>query len=337
MLRALRAGFFERPVLDAPVYRRGRLALQSMRVAVGTLNGHLMALNYKHLRYFWAVAHGGNLTRAATQLHVSQSALSVQIKKLEEWIGHDLFERRGNGLFLTEAGSIALDYADTIFGAGDELVNTLKGHDTTAMQALRVGAISTLSRNFQWRFLAPLFKRDDVLVVVRSGSQERLLSDLESHAIDVVLTNVPPLRDASTRWVVHTISEQRISLIGTHDVPDAGGDLTTLLRDNPLIVPTVETSIRTGFDALCERLDVRPVFRAEVDDMALIRVLARSGRAVAVIPPIVVRDELQSGLLHELAPLPGLTESFAAITLPRRFPNPLLAGVLHAFNEEHSA
>ncbi|MEO1175151.1 MAG: LysR family transcriptional regulator, partial [Myxococcota bacterium] len=61
-------------------------------------------LNYHHLRYFWAVAHDGRLTRAAEKLHVSQSALSVQIKQLEDSFGHALFERRGRQLVLTEAG-----------------------------------------------------------------------------------------------------------------------------------------------------------------------------------------------------------------------------------------
>ena len=82
-------------------------------------------LNFHHLRYFWAVAHEGNLTRAAEQLHVSQSAVSVQIKKLEEDLGHALFERRGRQLHLTEAGRLALDYADTIFDLGGELVGVL--------------------------------------------------------------------------------------------------------------------------------------------------------------------------------------------------------------------
>ena len=61
-------------------------------------------MNYKHLRYFWAVAHDGNLTRTADRLNVSQSALSVQIRKLEERLGHPLFERRNRQLLLTEAG-----------------------------------------------------------------------------------------------------------------------------------------------------------------------------------------------------------------------------------------
>jgi LysR family transcriptional activator of nhaA len=72
-------------------------------------------LNFNHLRYFWAVAHEGSLTRAAERMNLSQSALSAQIKKLEHQMGHPLFERLGRRLELTEAGQIALDYADTVF------------------------------------------------------------------------------------------------------------------------------------------------------------------------------------------------------------------------------
>ena len=63
------------------------------------------ALNFHHLRYFWAVAKEGNLTRAARQLHVSQSALSAQIKQLETDLGQPLFQRTGRTLTLTEAGT----------------------------------------------------------------------------------------------------------------------------------------------------------------------------------------------------------------------------------------
>jgi len=65
-----------------------------------------------------------------------------------------------------------------------------------------------------------------------------------------------------------------------------------------------------------------------VDDMAMIRLLARADAGLAVIPPIVVQDELQSGQLVEAARLDGLRENFLAVTLQRRFPNPLLAEVL---------
>jgi LysR family transcriptional activator of nhaA len=116
-------------------------------------------LNYNHLRYFWAVAHEGSLTRAAEHMNLSQSALSVQIQKLEHQVGHPLFQRVGKKLVLTEAGRIALDYADTMFKAGDELMSTLQGRPAASRQILRVGALTTLSRNFQLEFLRPLVGR----------------------------------------------------------------------------------------------------------------------------------------------------------------------------------
>ena len=113
-------------------------------------------LNYNHLRYFWVVANTGSLTRAAEQLHLSQSALSVQVQKLEQQIGHALFERVGKRLQITEAGRIALDYANTVFAAGTEMLSTLQGHTGDRRRMLKVGALTTLSRNFQLEFLRPL-------------------------------------------------------------------------------------------------------------------------------------------------------------------------------------
>lgn len=69
-------------------------------------------LNYHHLRYFRAIAQEGSLTKAARHLKLSQSALSVQLRSLEENLGQPLFERKHKALVLTEAGQIALEYAD---------------------------------------------------------------------------------------------------------------------------------------------------------------------------------------------------------------------------------
>lgn len=284
-------------------------------------------LNYHHLRYFWAVAHDGNLSRAAARLNVSQSALSIQIQKLEQRLGHELFERRGKQLLLTEAGRIALDHADAIFASGEELLGTLKdaGH---ARRVLRVGALATLSRNFQLEFLKPLLGRDDVTVVLRSGGLAELLRNLEAHNLDVVLVNVPPPRDAASLWIPHAIAEQPVGLIGAPArIPD-GAPLEELLKCQPLILPTPESGIRGGFDALVDRLGIRPTVAAEVDDMAMMRVLARAGIGLAVLPPIVVQDELAAGMLVDAAHLPGISETFFAVTTTRRFPNPLLRPLL---------
>lgn len=286
-------------------------------------------LNLHHLRLFRAVATDGTLTGAARRLNLSQSALSAQIRTLEDSLGQPLFERRGRGLVLTEAGRIALDHAEAIFRTAEDLTATLR-ETGRARRALRVGALATLSRNFQMQFLRPLIGRPDVEVVLRSGSQAELLRGLDSLALDVVLTNLAPARDAASTWLVHRLDEQPVGLIGTPGrVGDGRRTLADLIGGEPLILPTPETALRAGFDALVARLGVTPQIAAEADDMAMLRLLTREDAGLAVIPPIVVRDELASGLLVEAARLDDIRETFLAVTLQRRFPNPLLAALLH--------
>ncbi len=280
-------------------------------------------LNYNHLRYFWAVAQDGNLSRTAERLNVSQSALSVQIRKLEDRLGHALFERRGRALHLTEAGRITLDHAEAIFATGEELLGTLK-ETGNARQAVRIGALATLSRNFQISFVEPLLARTDIEVVLRSGSQGELLGALESLALDVVLTNQTPASDALTPFIVQRLSEQPVSLIGTPALLGETRAVADLLRMHPVILPIAGSGVRGGFDALVDRLDLRPQIAAEVDDMAMMRLMVREGHALGVLPAIVVRDELGAGTLVEAEGLPGIAETFLAVTTRRRFPNPVV-------------
>lgn len=289
----------------------------------------MVDLNYNHLRYFRAVAHDGNLTRTAERLNLTQSALSVQIRKLEERLGHALFERRGRRLHLTEAGKIVLDHADAIFATGDEMLGTLQ-QTGAARQALRVGSLATLSRNFQMAFLRPVLGRTDIDLILRSGSAGEMLRALEALNLDLVLLNHAPSGDALSPLVTHRLAEQPVSLVGTPDRLGQAASLAERLRKHPIILPTVESSVRTGFDALAHSLGIRPQIVAEVEDMAMMRLLAREDIGLAVLPPIVVKDEILAGRLVEADQLPGIVETFHAVTMSRRFPNPLVRLLLQA-------
>jgi len=288
-------------------------------------------LNFNHLRYFWAVAHEGSLTRAAERLNLSQSALSVQIQKLEQQISHPLFERVGKRLVLTEAGRIALDYADTVFKAGEELLSTLEGRPRANRQVLKVGALTTLSRNFQLEFLRPLVGRADVELIVRSGTTRDLLAQLEAHAIDVVLSNSAAQRDSRAPFRNYLLNQQPVGLVGRpkHDKPPFR--FPEDLRTEPILLPSLDSDIRIGFDRLLDQVGIRPIILAEVDDMAMLRLLAREREGVTLVPQIVVRDELASGVLVEHCRIPQLTESFYAIIQTRRFPNQLLGDLLSRY------
>lgn len=291
-------------------------------------------LNYNHLRYFWAVAQDGNLSRTAERLNVSQSALSVQIRKLEDRLGHALFQRRGRALHLTEAGRITLDHANAIFATGEELLGTLR-ETGAARQAVRIGALATLSRNFQISFVAPLLARTDIEVVLRSGSQGELLGALQSLALDVVLTDQAPISDALAPFIVQPLSEQAVSLIGAPDLLGKTRAVAELLRAHPVILPTTGSGMRSGFDALVDRLGLRPQIAAEVDDMAMMRLMVREGHALGVLPPIAVRDEIADGTLVEAEELPGIAETFLAVTTQRRFPNPVVRELIDRAIHDH--
>ena len=286
-------------------------------------------LNYHHLRYFWIIATEGNLTRAAERLHLSQSALSVQLGKLEAQLGHALFERQGKRLVLTEAGRIALDYAATVFTAGHDLLATLKGQ-AASRRVLRVGALTTLSRNFQLEFLRPVLDRPDTDIVIRSGPLRELIPQLEAQAIDVVLTNTPPRRDAGSPLHSHLLDRQPISLVGRPVSGEAPFRFPEDLAHVPVTLPGLESDIRADFDRVMALAGIRPIIRAEVDDMAMLRLMARESDGVTLVPPIVVRDELLSGRLVERCRLPDVTESFYAVVAERRFPNPLVSSLLSA-------
>ena len=285
-------------------------------------------LNFHHLHSFWAVAREGHLTRAATRLHVSQSVLSTQIKRLEEQLGHPLFNRVGRTLQMTEAGRMTLTYADSIFTSGNELMGMLRDGSRQARQVLRIGSVATLSRNFQENFVKPLLARSDVELVLQSGSLAELLQRLRVHTLDVVLSNRRVHADTDHPWRCRSIARQPVSLVGRPRRTRRAFRFPQDLADVPLLLPSRESDIRAGFDLLCEQHGLRCQVLAEVDDMALLRLLARDAGAVALLPSVVVRDELASGQLVEYCVVPDLIETFYAITVKRHFEPPLLKALL---------
>ena len=285
-------------------------------------------LNYHHLHYFREVARQGKLTQAAERLRVSQSALSMQIRQLEEDLGQALFVRKGRSLELTEAGRIAYSYAEDIFNRGEELQALLTGGQRPEQQVVRIGAVGTLSRNFQETFVQPLIDREDVHLVLQTGRLEDLLTRLGAHSIDLLLSNQPVQGDDERPWRSHLVAQQAVSVVGRPRRGKKAFQLPDDLREARVIVPGAGSEVRTGFELLCEQWNVHPVVLAEVDDMAMLRLLARDSQAFAILPQVVVRDEIKAGTLVSHATLPGVFERFYAISVRRQFGSPLLQELL---------
>ncbi|MBX9960906.1 MAG: LysR family transcriptional regulator [Burkholderiaceae bacterium] len=279
---------------------------------------NLEQLNFHHLLYFWRVAKEGHLTRAAQALHISQSALSAQIRQLEERLGEALFERDGRRLVLTETGHLVLAYAENIFGLGQELLGRLQGR-SEGMERLRVGSVATLSRNYQENWIRPLLADPSVVLTLESGQLEGLLERLLQHQLDVVLANEAVTSDPERALHCRFLGSQAISVVGP---ASAWAGRTLRIPEDldgiDIALPGPRHALRAQFDALCLTAGARPRLRAEVDDMAMLRLIARDSGWLALLPEVVVQDELRTGSLVRVGQSTQLQEHFYAITTAQR-------------------
>jgi LysR family transcriptional activator of nhaA len=288
-------------------------------------------LNYHHLRHFWMIARHRSVTRAAAALKISQSTLSEQLAELEDWLGEPLFDRRGRQLHLTDAGRVTLEHADTIFTTGHELITRFRQAGGKRQRVLRLGAVGPLSKNLQFDFIQPILADTRTKVVVVAGALNELSQQLQEHKLDLVLSNIPLRADLEQNVFNHLLGEMPVFLVGGKKLKETRPAFPQFLRDLPLFLPSRQSDVRADFDLLLANAGVEPFVHAEVDDMALLRLLALSGEGLALVSKIVVERELQSQKIKFMLRVPGLTEKYYALTVRKRFQNAWLAEIVEAF------
>ena len=288
-------------------------------------------LNYHHLRHFWMIARHRSVTRAAEKLKISQSTLSEQLAELEDWLGEALFDRRGRELHLTDAGRVALEHAETIFTTGHELITRFRQSGETRQRVLRIGAVGPLSKNLQFDFIQPILADTRTKVVVVAGALDELTRQLQDHKVDLVLSNIPLRADQEQNVFNHLLGEVPVFLVGGKKMKLSPGKFPKFLKNVPLFLPSRQSDVRADFDLILANASVEPFVHAEVDDMALLRLLALSGEGLALVSKIVVERELKSREIKFMQRVPGLTERFYVLTVRKRFQNVWLAYIVETF------
>jgi LysR family transcriptional activator of nhaA len=288
-------------------------------------------LNYHHLRHFWMIARHRSMTRAAETLNISQSTLSEQLRELEAWLGQPLFDRRGRELHLTEPGRVALQHAEIIFETGRELLTRFRQSTHSAQRVLRLGAVGPLSKNLQFDFIQPLLADRQTRLVIVAGPLDDLVRQLQEHRLDLVLSNIPLRADQERNVFNHLLGEVPVYLAGNARAGSRALRFPHSLRGQPLFLPSHQSHVRLDFDLLLANAGIEPDIRAEVDDMALLRLLALSGQGLALVSQIVVERDLHTRDLKFVQRVPGLVEKYFALALRRRFENAWIGQIVEAF------
>ncbi len=289
------------------------------------------SLNFHHLRYFWAAAREGSVTRASQKLHVSQPAVSAQIRGLERALGEKLFHRSGRALALTEAGRVVYRYAEEIFGLGNELMETLKGRPTGRPVRFVVGITNVIPKLVAYRVLEPAFRlREGVQIECLEDRPDRLLAELATHRLDLVLADAPAGPSVRVRAYNHLLGECGVSVFGATDLAKAHRrGFPRSLDGAPFLLPTTDSTLRRSLDQWFEQQGVRPKVVGQFEDSALMKELGQAGLGLFAVPS-AIDTEVRGHYGVQLVGRAGIRERFYAITVERRLKHPAAVAISDA-------
>ncbi|WAW05260.1 transcriptional activator NhaR [Oxalobacter formigenes] len=289
-------------------------------------------LNYRHLYYFWVVAKEGGVTRAAERLGVAVQTISMQLSLLEKAVGKTLFAPQGRRLVLTEAGRLALNYADQIFLLGEQLQEALAEDDIGKSMRLTVGISDSLPKMIAYRLLETALEMPQfVRMECYDGSFETLLADLALHKLDVVLTDRPINMGSSLRVFSHELGDCPVWLFGSEELAEKyGPNFPECLTGAPILLPTRGNAIRTRLDQWFEVHGIRPFIVGEFSDSALLKTFGRNGLGMFHAPIALekeMKDQFRSVPIGELT---EVREQYYAISAEMKIKHAAVEAILAA-------
>jgi LysR family transcriptional activator of nhaA len=295
----------------------------------------LAALNYHHLRYFWVVAREGGVTRASRKLHVSQPAVSSQLRELEHALGEKLFVRVGRGLALTDAGRLVHSYAEQIFMLGRELTDTLSGRPGRLVR-LNVGIAMVVPKLLAYRFLEPALRLPEpVQILCVEDRPERLLSELAVHNLDLALADTPVTSLVKVRAYSHLLGECPVAVFATPRLAKAHGrGFPRSLEGAPMLLPTEISTLRRSLDGWFDASGIRPRVVGEFDDGALLGAFGQEGAGLFPAPAVIEAEIRRQYRVVRVGTLETVRQRFYAVSGERRLKHPAVVALTRTARSE---
>jgi len=289
-------------------------------------------LNYHHLLYFWMVARTGSIARASQELRLAQPTISGQLHTLEEYLGEKLFTRVGRGLVLTEVGQLVFRYAEEIFSLGRELNDVLKGRPPGRPTRLVVGLSDALPKLIAYRLLQPALRAPEpVRIVCHEDKTERLLSELSSHNLDMVLTDSPLTAATRVRAFNHLLGSCAVTLFASPALAAAYRPrFPKSLEGAPFLLPLENVTLRRSLEQWFEAVGIRPRVAGEFQDSALIGTFGQGGAGIFAAPSAIEKEVRSHYRVNIVGRVGSIVERFYAISVERKLKHPAVVAISEA-------
>jgi LysR family transcriptional activator of nhaA len=286
-------------------------------------------LNYHHLLYFWTVAREGTIAKASDILLLAQPTISEQVRSLEESLGVKLFQKQGRNLVLTDAGRVAFQYADEIFARGREMSDVLRGRTAGRAARFTLGIADVVPKLIVYRLILPALKLPDpIRLVCREGRQDKLLSQLAIHEVDLVISDSPLDPSIRIHAFSHLLGQSGLSFFAHPRLARRfKARFPKCLDGMPFLMPADNTDLRRSLEHWLDAKGVRPVVAGEFEDSALASVFSEAAVGAFATPtPTEAQVKKQYGLTL-LGRTRDIVESFYAISLDRRIKHPAVVAI----------
>ena len=289
----------------------------------------MAAINFKHLHYFWAVAKAGSITRAGERLHLTPQTISGQLTQFEDVLGHRLFDRVGRRLELTDAGRMALSYADEIFSLGQELQETLRNQQGGRTLVFRVGIIDAVPKSLAYQLVEPAVRlKETVRMVCREGKFTDLLADLSVQRLDIVISDRPMPSSVNVRGFNHLLGECGVGFFATEALAKSlKGSFPQCLDDAPVLLPGEDSAVRPRLMAWFAQRQIRPHIVGEFDDGALMKAFGEAGAGVFVAPVAIAPLVKKKFSVELIGSTTDISDQFYAISVERKLAHPAVLAI----------
>lgn len=294
-----------------------------------------MALNYKHLHYFWVVATEGTIARAGERLHLTPQTISGQLSALEDHLQTPLFQKSGRTLQLTDTGRMALSYADEIFSLGGELEEMLRSLPEDRPLQFRVGVVDVVPKLVAYRLLAPALQLDEtVRISCREGSVESLLADLSVHRVDMVLAENPMPQGINVKGFSHFLGDSGVTFFAAPEVrKQLKGSFPDCLSQAPLLLPGETTVLRRKLLQWLDSLHVYPRIVGDFDDSALMKAFGEAGTGVFIAPTSIAGEMEKRYGVKAVGHTDEVREQYYAISVERKISHPAISMITNSAKE----
>ncbi len=276
-------------------------------------------MEFREIRYALSVAKERSFTKAAQRLNISQSAVSEQVRLLEEEIGFPLFARTPRGIELTERGRTFLYEAERVVGDVLSLSDTARRLKGAISDSLTIGMGSGMAQIFMPRLFPRLHEiLPGVRLELLTAPTKNIFNELHEERIDAGLAIESDPDRLPSGLVFFRLTTAELALIVPPKHPLARSrtpvDIGRLLAE-PIIMSELTVGYGQVVLSLFTDLGIRPNILAIADNIETIKVIVQSGKGIAIVPRACAENEVSLGVLKALAITPSRS---VALSLFRR-------------------